>query len=163
MNRAKKIKKLSLRKKLFPTFISSIPHQKNLFKKTLKLTIYVAIILFLLFNIVLSQNIRPEYFQMLSGDQTAVVYYLQSMRRLPQFSSEFNTFKSIYGNSLENAFFRKEEAQKIVIQNLEQILQKNPYSRDVLYSLFWLYRHRGDNKIAEAYLQRAKEVDPMLK
>lgn len=159
----KKTKKLSLGKKFFPTFISSFPHHKKVFRAAGIYTFYIALALFLFFNIFLSQSISPLYFQMMNDDKKAFVYYLQSIQNLPQFSSELFRLKNTYGNELQNDVYGKEIDEKRMIQKYEQILDKNKYSRDILYSLFFLYDQIGDKKIAQEYLERAKTVDPLIK
>ena len=49
-----------------------------------------------------------------------------------------------------------------MIQQIEQLLQKNPYSRDLLYRLFFLYDRMGKKIPAQEYLQRAKAIDPSI-
>lgn len=100
---------------------------------------------------------------MMNEDQKAFVYYLKSIRELPQFSSELFRLKNTYGNQLQNDIYGKEIEEKRLIQNYEQILVKNMYSRDILYSLFLLYSQKGDKNVAQEYLDRVKIVDPSLK
>lgn len=148
---------------LFPTFISSFPHHKKIFLYAGKYTLYIVICIFLLLNIFLSQFISPLYFQMMNENQKIFVYYLKSIRSLPQFSSELLRLKNTYGNELQNDVYSKEIEEKRMIQKYEQILDKNMYSRDILYSLFFLYDQTGDKKVAQEYLNRAKTIDPSLK
>jgi len=124
---------------LFPTFLSSVSHHKRVFKIALFYTLLILIFSFLFFNIILTQLISPVYYQMTNDNQNAVVKYLQSIRQTPQFSSELSKLKNAYGASIENVVFRKETEEKSLIQNYEQILRKNPYARDILLSLFFLY------------------------
>jgi DNA-binding SARP family transcriptional activator len=99
---------------------------------------------------------------MINDDQRAGIYYLQSIRKLPQFSLELSKFKNIYGDSFEKAVFAEELSQRDLIQQIEQLLQKNPYSRDLLYRLFFLYDRMGKKIPAQEYLQRAKAIDPSI-
>jgi tetratricopeptide (TPR) repeat protein len=162
MKRRREKIKLAISKKLFPTFISSIHHQKKVVKKTLFLTSCAGVIAFLIINIILSQLIDSSYFRMINDDQRAGIYYLQSIRKLPQFSLELSKFKNIYGDSFEKAVFAEELSQRDLIQQIEQLLQKNPYSRDLLYRLFFLYDRMGKKIPAQEYLQRAKAIDPSI-
>lgn len=100
---------------------------------------------------------------MMNENQKAFISYLQSIRNLSQFSSDLSRLKNIYGSGLETSVYNKEIEEKIMIQNLEQELQKSPYSRDILYSLFFLYDQKGDKKIAQEYFEQARMVDPMVK
>lgn len=149
--------------KLFPTFVSSIPHHENVVRTALKYTFFIGILVFLFLNVFLSQYVPPLYFQFMNDGQNAAAYYLQLIRPLHQFSSELARLSNIYGKGLEDAAYGREIEEKILIQNYEQILQKNPYARDILLRLFSMYIEKGDKKLALEYLQRAKEVDPSLK
>ncbi len=148
---------------LFPTFITSLPHHKHIFKTAGKYTLYVCVFSFLLFNAILSQVVPPAYFQMMNDNQDSVAYYLQSIRSLPQFPSELSRLESVYGKGLEGNVFSKEIGEKKLIQKYEQILDKNPYAKEVLYSLYLLYGQKGGTKLAQEYFERAKAVDPTLK
>ncbi len=147
----KKTKKLSLGRKIFPVF-----------RTAGKYTLYITICVFLLLNMFLSQLISPHYFQMMNDNQKATVYYLQSIQNLSKFSSELLRLKNIYGKELQNDVYGKEIEEKRMIQNYEQILEKNMYSRDILYGLFLLYSERGDKIKADKYLEQAKKVDPII-
>jgi len=162
MKKVKKTKKLSLGKKYFPTFISSIPHQKNVFTKAVALTIFISVSAFLLLNMIFPQMVNPAYFQIMNDNENSAIYYLQSIQHLPQFSSDYLRFKNIYGERLENTMLADKNAQIKMMQQFEQILVKNPYSRDILYSLFLIYERLGNKNIAQEYLRRAKEIDPSL-
>jgi tetratricopeptide (TPR) repeat protein len=52
-----------------------------------------------------------------------------------------------------------QDVQKEIVY-WENISQKQPTSRDVLWNLSELYRYAGDTEKAQEYLQKAKEVDP---
>jgi len=41
-------------------------------------------------------------------------------------------------------------------------LKKNPKSRDILTNLAILYQEDGNDKLAQEYFNKAKEVDPNL-
>lgn len=111
---------------------------------------------FLLANIIQSQTIASIFFPMVNGHRLSAVEFLKKIRRESIFTSELKKFQNIYGKSIEDEVFYEERKRNQIIKNLEQILEKNPQARDVLYSLYLL---TNDQK----YLQRAKAVDPLIK
>lgn len=110
---------------------------------------------FLLANIIQSQTISSIFFPMVNGYRLSAVEFLKKIRRESIFASELKKFQNIYGKSIEDEVFYEERKRNQIIKNLEQILEKNPQARDVLYSLYLL---TNDQK----YLQRAKAVDPNI-
>ncbi|PJA55817.1 hypothetical protein CO165_01550, partial [Candidatus Roizmanbacteria bacterium CG_4_9_14_3_um_filter_33_18] len=70
---------------------------------------------------------------------------------------------NIYGPTVREEIFQRENKKKVMINNLEQQLTINPKARDILYSLYQLYLAEGDKNRANDYLKRAREVDPSIK
>lgn len=142
------------------------PKQNKLFlwqTKILPILFFIIIFLFLSINLIYSQKINPLYLRLIDNDKKAVVEFLQKTKTLPLFSQELEKYKNIYGKTFEEEVFAKENERKQMIKNLEQILEKNPNARDVLYGLYWLYHEDGDKIRAQEYLRQAKEVDPSIK
>lgn len=131
--------------------------------KILKLSIFIVFFFFLIFNLISSQVISLLYFQLVSNNKKATVNFLEKIKTFPEFQKILEMNKNIYGKAIEKEVFRRENDKKLLINNLEQILIKNPKARDVLYSLYLLYKERGDNLTAEKYLRQAKEIDPSVK
>ena len=127
------------------------------------LGLVIIVFFYLFFNVFSSQTISPLYFQLTNEDKNAVVQYLKAIRLQPVFVSELQKFKNIYGSDIENQVFSEEKDKQRLIKNLEQILEKNPYSRDILYRLFLLNKDLGNKQLAGEYLRRVKEVDPNIK
>ncbi len=129
--------------------------------------IFLLLVLFLLIflstNIYFSQTLSPIYFGLVNNNRKDVVEFLQKIRALPQFAKQINYFENSIGPSLKNDVFSVERAREVKIKELEQILTKNPQSRDVLYSLYLLYKEKNDNLTAAKYLRLAKAVDPLVK
>lgn len=46
------------------------------------------------------------------------------------------------------------------IDTWQHVLEKQPTDRDVLWNLSLLYKAKGNDKMAQLYLQKAKQVDP---
>ena len=131
--------------------------------KILELSIFTIFFVFFIFNLISSQMISPLYFQLVSNNKKAIVNFLEKIKILPEFQKILEMNKNIYGKTVEEETFRQENEKKLMINNLEQKLMINPKARDVLYSLYLLYKEKGDNLTAEQYLKQAKEIDPSLK
>lgn len=117
---------------------------------------------FVVVNIFSSQIISPVYLRLVNEDRGAVVSFLKKIMLFPQFTNEYKNYHTIYGKAFENEVFSEKKAREKKINELEQILVNNPKERDVLYSLYLLYRADGDEKQAGEYLERAKAVDPAI-
>jgi len=144
---------------------------KNIRTKKIKLSkihlggvfgLVIVLFLYLFFNVFSSQTISPVYFGVVNKDKKEVVQYLKTIRQQPLFISELQKYKNIYGNNIENGVFSEEKQKIDEIKNLEQILEKSPYSRDVLYRLYLLNKDLGNKQMTEEYLNRAKEIDPTI-
>lgn len=129
---------------------------------TIKIILIFFCLLFLSINIVFSQNISSLFLGVINFDKNSVVFYLQKIKNTPIFKDQLKYFENFYQESLESQVFAQENSQKQEIKKLEQILEKNPYSRDVLYRLFQDYQELGSQKKANEYLIKAKQLDPNL-
>ena len=141
-----------------------ISNIKNVFKnsKLLKSLFVFFIFILLIINLISSQTISPIYFQMINNNKKAVVSFLEKIKTFPEFQKILEMNKNIYGKTVEEETFRQENKKRLMINNLEQKLIKNPKARDVLYSLYLLYKEKGDNLTVEKYLKQAREVDPAI-
>jgi tetratricopeptide (TPR) repeat protein len=102
------------------------------------------------------------YFRLVNGNQAAVIKYLQLIRTLPQFKTELAKYRQIYGAKIDNYVFADENEQAVAIQKYEAVLQKNPQSATALYNLSLLYGEKGNQKQADDYLSKVKELDPTI-
>lgn len=137
---------------------------KNTIQK-LKIFNFLFVILifaFLFFNLIYSQTISPLYFKFINGDKKSVVSFLQDIKNLTIFNKELNKSKNLFGKGIENDVFRQDIERDNKIKEFEQVLLKNPQSRDILYSLFQLYSEKGDKITANNYLKQAKAIDPNI-
>lgn len=139
--------------------------QETIVKKSkiLKLSIFIILFVFLVLNIISSQQISPLYFKFINNDKQATVNLLEKIKTFPEFQKVLEMNIDIYGKTIEEETFRQEKQEKLMINNLEQKLAINPKSRDILYSLYQLYLSSGDKNKAAYYLRLAKEVDPSVK
>lgn len=118
--------------------------------------------IFLIFNIVSSQIISPTYYNLIEGGRKNAAAYLKKIRGLPVFENELERHKKIYGESIIKDVYEEENAIEQKIKNFERILDKNAYSRDILYSLYLLNVEKGDEKSAAEYLDRVRQIDPIF-
>ncbi len=123
---------------------------------------YILIFAFCFLNLTSSQSISPIYFNFINNDKTATVSFLQKINRLPEYKRILEINNNIYGSTIKEQIFAKNNAKKEMINNLEQKLMINPKSRDVLYSLYQLYLEGGDKNRATDYLRQTKEIDPSV-
>jgi len=132
-------------------------------KENLPKIFSVFLFLFLILNIYFSQNISFLYERLINNDKKAVVEYLRKIKNFPYFKNELKRFTSIFGDSMIKEVYFEDEQRKIKIKKLKEALKKNPKSRDILVALSKLYQEEGDFKLANFYLKKAKEIDPMIK
>jgi hypothetical protein len=121
---------------------------------------YILIFAFLFLNLISSQFISPIYFQFINGNKTAAVNFLQKIDILPEYKKILIMNSDIYGPTIKEQIFAKNNQKKEMINNLEQKLLINPKSRDVLYGLYKLHFQEGNNLQAQKYLEQVKAVDP---
>ncbi len=110
---------------------------------------------FLLANIIFSQNLSEIFFGLVNFEKKSVINFLEKIRQEKNFFSQLKFYENIYGKEIKDQVFQKENEKKQMIKKLEQVLKKNPKSRDILYSIFLLTND-------EKYLQQAKAVDPEI-
>lgn len=125
-------------------------------------SILILLTFFLFLNIVFSQNISPLFLEVVNLNKKDIVVFLEKIKTNNFFTDQLKYFENFYGYSLEKEVFVKENAQKQKIKKLEEILEKNPYSRDVLYQLSQEYKALGDEKKAQEYFLKAKAIDPEI-
>lgn len=113
-------------------------------------------------NIVGSQLIPSSYFAFVQEDKTAAVELLRAMKLRPEFPTLAGIQRSIYGPSIDQELFAEERGREERINELEELLKSNPKSRDVLYALSVLYKEKKDMSRSDAYLKRAREIDPLV-
>lgn len=146
-------------KKLAQMSFKTSKRQSNFFL----IIYYIFIFLFLSINIFFSQNISPIFFGLVNNDKKSAVTFLQKIINHNNFENQLKYFEKIFGSSLKNDVFAKKLQREAKIKELEQILKKNPQSRDVLYGLYLLNLEKESQKTAEKYLKLAKEIDPEIK
>jgi len=103
------------------------------------------------------------YLRFVNNDKKATISFLQKIKTLSEYQKILEMNNNIYGPTVREEIFQRENKKKVMINNLEQQLTINPKARDILYSLYQLYLAEGDKNRANDYLKRAREVDPSIK
>ena len=127
---------------------------------TLAIT-YGLLFMFLVANILYSQIMPDEYFQLLQGKENAFV----SIIKRGKDTSFFQTILPENRNTIavkEADIFADAHQRQAQIDILKQTLSYNPESRDVLYALYLLYKRDGQINTANEYLDRARQIDPTV-
>lgn len=124
--------------------------------------LYGGLFLILVINILFSQQFTPLYSALMKQEETSIVTFLKQSKDIPDFAILYPEIKKIYEEN-KNEIFADEIQRRTLIEKLEVLLQQNPNSRDVLYSLYLLHDKNGDTQLAQQYLQQAKEIDPGIK
>lgn len=136
--------------------------RKNIINYLLPCLSVFLLVLFLILNLHSSQNISYLYEKLINSNKKATIEYLKKIKSLSIFQKELKKFTNIFGKSIVKEVFFDDQQRKIKIKKLEEVLKKNPQSRDVLISLAILYQEDGNDQLAKEYLKKAKEVDPIL-
>ena len=139
-----------------------VKNKKNNFDSFLKIFTFSFVFIFLIINIYFSQNISSLYQEIINNEKEAVISYLKKIKKQPFFKSELKKFNQIFNQSIAREVFFEDEQRKIKIKKLKEALKKNPKSRDILTNLAILYQEDGNDKLAQEYFNKAKEVDPNL-
>jgi len=139
-----------------------IKNKKNNFYFFLRFFLFLFTFIFLIINIYFSQNISPLYKGVINNEKKAVINYLKKIKNQPFFENELKKFNQIFNQSISQEVFFEEEQKKIKIKKLEEALKKNPKSRDIFFALSKIYMKEGNYKMAEFYLKKTKEIDPMI-
>jgi len=118
---------------------------------------------FVLLNIIVSQNINTNYFGIINNDENSHINFLISIRSLPEFNTYYSLAKKIYGTKVDEGVFQEQIKTKKEIAKLQSLLAINPKQKNLLYDLYLLYQQKGDLQSAQEYLRKAQLIDPMVK
>lgn len=122
---------------------------------------YGLLFMFLIANILYSQIMPEEYFQLLQGKDEAFVSVIRQGKDTSFFKSLLPENKNTI-NAKEADIFADTHQRKAQIEILEETLTLNPESRDVLYALHLLYKGEGQMEESSRYLEKAREIDPSV-
>lgn len=127
----------------------------------MKIFLFLGLTAFLAFNLIYSQNISPFYLSVVNEEKTAIVNYLKTIRTLPDFKSQILEYQKIYGKNIKDEALLEDRQKDQMIKELRALLNYNPNNRDILYSLYLIYKNQ-DNAQAQTYLNKAKAIDPLV-
>ncbi|QQS44557.1 hypothetical protein IPM65_03075 [Candidatus Roizmanbacteria bacterium] len=127
---------------------------------TLAIT-YGLLFMFLVANILYSQIMPDEYFQLLQGKDDAFVSIIKRGKETSFFESLLPENKNTIA-AKEADIFADTHLRKAQIELLKETLARNPESRDVLYALHLLYKSEGQMNEASHYLELARQIDPSV-
>jgi len=133
----------------------------KLIKSASILIVYFAAVVFLAINIFALSQTPQIYYDLISQKNGTIVKFFQIVKPLKSYLQLEPEIKKLYHDYDSLVFQDKYNRQK-QIEVLTRILDENPKSRDVLYSLSLLYKAEGDDLRAESYLQQAKTIDPQV-
>lgn len=122
---------------------------------------YSLLFMFLIANILYSQIMPDEYFELLQGKDDAFISIIKRGKDTPYFGNLFPEVKNTIV-SREADIFADTHKRQAQIDILKQTLALNPESRDVLYALYLLYKSEGQTNLANEYLDHARQIDPMI-
>lgn len=128
----------------------------------IRLCVYYGLFVYLLANCILTQTISPLYQQMVKSDREAAIVFLKYIRKLPVFERIYADQNALYNGELRDGVFREELSRQEQVTKLEKAVKQYPNSRDVLYALSIIYREDGEVEKASYYLERAKQIDPLV-
>ncbi|MFA5136048.1 MAG: hypothetical protein WC489_01500 [Patescibacteria group bacterium] len=139
---------------------------KNNTDRVLRKTVFYGLVLIFLFvlvlNILSSQKIPNLYFRFIEEKADVSVLYLQYIKKSSVFLTELSAQKNIFGSNIAEEVFQRDKERRENIAKLENMLQKNPEARDVLYHLSLLYSEEGRPDLANTYFDRVKNLDPLV-
>ena len=78
------------------------------------------------------------------------------------FEQVYTEQNDLYGGVLRDSVFNEELSRQDQVTKLERAIRMYPNSRDALYALSLIYREDGDTVKADSYLERAKQIDPLV-
>ena len=120
-------------------------------------------LIIIIFNLFFSQNLPKNYFALVKNDQKAYANFLINIKKLPEFASYYNLALKMYSQKFSNQVFYEQVKNQENIQKMQTLLIINPHQKNILYNLYLLYQQKGDEKLAQEYLNKAKAIDPGIK
>ncbi|OGK18537.1 hypothetical protein A3D80_01680 [Candidatus Roizmanbacteria bacterium RIFCSPHIGHO2_02_FULL_40_13b] len=133
-------------------------------KKTLIIIGSVVLVCVVLTNGLVSQIVSPLFPAITyDKDPYAVISFLKTIRTNPEFDSQMEVWRDVYGEQLEEKVHEDDKNRLETIRSLEAILKQNPKSTSVLFNLGAFYKEQGDEAKASYYFNQAFQIDPWLK
>ena len=146
--------------------MTNIKHQEKSKIQISRLIFWLGVsllVVFLLTNVVFSQKISPLFVGVVNENESTAVSFLKKIKTLPVFLTTLKLSESVFNKDLKNEVFSEDVQRKAEIKKYEQLLVKNPSSRDILYRLYQLYLVDNNQRMAAEYFKRARAIDPLIK
>ncbi|OGK19920.1 hypothetical protein A3C23_04435 [Candidatus Roizmanbacteria bacterium RIFCSPHIGHO2_02_FULL_37_13b] len=119
--------------------------------------------LFCIANIYLTQDLSPLLFAVsYDARQDAAIMLLRLLNKQSIYKEQLTLFKSIHGEKIEEKVTAEQNLRHQKINQLLSLLKKNPFARDVLLNLAYIYYQDGNISSSNHYYNLAKQVDPLL-
>ncbi len=104
----------------------------------------------------------PEmYFALAKHQEGSFVEFVQKARRIDAFWELFPQVKDLMVAHADE-IFADTTSRRGQIDVLKTTLTANPQSPEILYSLHLLYHSEGQEVLSQEYLQKARDLDPMI-
>ena len=119
------------------------------------------LVMYVVINGLASQLVPSIFTRIVEGEKNAIISFYTIARDNEIDHDLFNfvsTDRAQYADELSSDHKNRKE----FISYYESLLQINPYARDVLYALSVLYEQEENASQAQAYLQRARALDPSM-
>jgi len=123
--------------------------------------LYVCLFLFLVANILYSQQMPDLYYSFISGDSRSFVTVLQKGKAVESFIWLFPEVKGLMVQHADE-IFAEQNVRHRQIDILKTSLGTHPESPEILYALFQMYQYGGEEKVANMYLEKARALDPTI-
>ncbi|HLD26878.1 MAG TPA: hypothetical protein VJB63_02905 [Patescibacteria group bacterium] len=128
--------------------------------------LYICIFLFFVYtilNIYASQQFNSLFFHLVTRQKKDdAVLFLKKIQKTAYFSDQLSVFTRLYGASIQEDLQKETEERDKKISQLEALLEKNKYARDVLIKLALLYYENDHPSRAKNYYQKAQTIDPEI-
>ena len=131
------------------------------FKTSAMIIIYGSALLFIVINIWSSQHVPQLFFDLANDDEKSVVELLTKAKDTKQYKYLLPEVEEVISKNSE-AIYKESNDRSVQIQTLRALLELNPESPEILYSLHVLYRADKDMVNAAIYLQKARMIDPQI-
>lgn len=123
----------------------------------------VIMIVFISINIFMTQNVSPLFSALIyEKREEAALSFLQAVQNEPFFESNRRYWQSVFDDHLSESIKKEKNKIQREIKTMEEILKKNPHSRDALTSLAILYLKQKDYSKAHNLYTKAKKIDPTV-
>ncbi len=130
-------------------------------RRKILITITLSIIsLFVILNVLFSQQIHPLYFSLINNDQKSAIQFLKDIRFQPEYSSQYQYFTHVFGNTFKDKMITEKTDRERMIIKYEDILKEHPESKDILLDLALLYYQNGEKQKSFEKYNEAKAIDP---